>query len=197
MQTKQPFATDSEREDAEREVLFPETADRTHTLVLENPDGGTPLKYTIKLRALPILFARRVNKALGPFRNTMKKLVQDGAVPKSEDDLDLDDLTIDSLLKATDTLREYYKLPYEMATIEERITLGDLVRFIKAQLEVSDKNDFLLNALRAIIGVSDLAEKATEELQNASAQISPSAPPSASPGESPSTSSSGPTPTVS
>jgi len=174
----QILATSESRAAVENEVLIPEVG-ATHFRFLE---------HEIRLRALPVYYARQIYKKLEPFRKSMAGAGEGGLTPEQLGALD--ELTLNSLVEAIDVLREYYQLPTNRDMIEKNASVPEMLLFVDKQLEVSGKSDFMLASLRLITRISGLYGNAVAAaLDETSPTASPSSP-SATPGELPSTSSS-------
>jgi hypothetical protein len=167
------------RDEAESGVLHPETMTRTFKFMSKE----------VKLRALPIFYARKVNKCLEPFKSQFAESVGKQPDELAAANFNLDESATNALIECCLILADFYKLdlgdnPKE--TLEREATLNDISKLCEAQLEVQGKADFLLTPLRVITRLTTLVESASDEMdkqvKSLNANSSPT-PLSANPGE--------------
>jgi len=147
------------RDDAERAVLFPETQVREYVF----------LGLTVRLRALPIFYARKIGAALGPFKKHMQGIVATGGVDniKVTADEKLDEDVVKALVDCAAILAEFYDLPLTVEKIERNASFEELLVLAQAQLEVNGKSDFLLLPLRIIIKIGSTIHLVVDDLERA------------------------------
>jgi hypothetical protein len=166
-------------EQSEELVLFPETHNTKVKL----------LDVDVELRPLPIGISKKISKQMEPISNQFAKM---GANQEENPDLDMN--TIESLMDCIMLLAGFYKLPSSISKerLEEEALTEDLIDLLKAQLVLNKENNFLLQNLRGVLRIVELAA----EMQNRPTSVNPSStPPIATDGESASRTSSETTPT--
>lgn len=151
------LGTPEAREEAERKVLYPDT----DTMSFEF------LGASLKLRALPIFYARKLSTVLRPFQEQFAATAKAASENQVLSQIDLDESTITALLDTAGIICEYYKAPLTRDDIERGASTTLLVALAKAQLEVNGKSDFLLTPLRLITRLTGLVEEATDQLERA------------------------------
>ena len=135
--------TPQEKEDL---VLFPETHIRKVKL----------LDVEFDLRPLSISACKKLSKRIAPITAEFERIIKEGG-DAGNPELDID--TIDALLDCVVILSQFYKLPSSISRerVEDEASPEDILDVIKWQLMINRDNNFLLQNLRGVVRMIDLA----------------------------------------
>lgn len=162
--------TKEEVAEAEEAVLFPDA----HTEPYEFAG------QTFKLRALPIKRSREVAAVLKPFQKAMSDIsvASQSQGKKQEVELpDFDSTAVNALLQTASIITEFYAARNDdnkrlsPESLEDLASLDEIMSFIRAQLEVNGKSDFLLAPLKLIMKLADAVGNADEEIDRAMSKV--------------------------
>lgn len=132
-------------------VLFPDTHSRKMKL----------LDVEFEVRPLSISASKKLSKRIAPvtaqFEQAMKEGKDGGGSDVGNPELDID--TMDALLDCVVIMAQFYKLPSSInrERIEDEAAPEEILDLLKLQLMVNRDNNFLLQNLRSVVRVIDLA----------------------------------------
>jgi len=113
------------------------------------------------LKPLPLKFSREINARLKPFNDKLKQAQQGGDAETTEQEL------ADDLVAVAEILAKRYDFEDVVAGLkEEELTVDEIQAFVVTQVNLQQKNDFLLTPLRFLVGLLQRREIAMVQLQN-------------------------------
>lgn len=126
--------------------------------------------HTIQLRPLPMSWAKKVSDAMGDVTKMCSEIAQAGLAEMAQGKMpspttEMTDIEIaNSILKAVKVLCDFYNIEKTEEEIDDTVTYVEAEQFIKAQLEVSNKHDFLLRPLSATIAAIEILENLQDQV---------------------------------
>lgn len=140
-----------EQQDQLSKALFPDT----HT------DKVKVLDKERVLRPLPLKYSREINARLKPFHEKIT-----GAFKGQDVDVEEQELA-DDLVSVALILAARYNFEDVVAALqEEELTVDEIQAFVVTQVNLQQKNDFLLTPLRFLVGLLQRREIAMTQLQS-------------------------------
>ena len=141
----------AEQQEQLSKALFPDT----HT------DKVTVLDKERVLKPLPLKHSREINARLKPFNDKLKSAQKGGNV-----DVDEQELANDLVAVAEILAKRYGFEDVSTALAEEELTVNEIQAFVVTQVNLQQKNDFLLTPLRFLVGLLQRREIAMATLQS-------------------------------
>lgn len=146
--------------------------------------------HTVKARPLPAKYAKMLGlTARDLWKQVSEILSLRDASPAERVEVaskypDVDQEAATALVRCVEIICEFYKVPgANIQSIEERYTVGQMMRIVSFQTELNEGDDFLLQPLRLTLGVMASIPLITSPIK-LDFLVSPSTSPSVKPGES-------------